>query len=142
MKTKYSILLILWVQLALTGCVPDKYPGIALVIDNHTPERIYYWYSRADYEIHHYPDISLPHILPVDVFSVGPNNSQIASGTDPDWESIFNQLPEGKLTVYFFSFSPETQEEWTEVVENMDTIGRKDVTLEELKSNDYRIAFP
>jgi len=122
------------------SCHPDRFPGKSLSIRNNSDERIYLWFSR-DYSIHHLPDTSLPEAIPVNFNSVAPNAGAGVTGYDPDWESIFNQLPEGKLSVYFFDRLATNQAEWEEVKANH-LILRKDTSFQELKDNNYVIYYP
>lgn len=124
----------------LNSCLPEKFPGEPLHIQNNSTERIYYWYS-GEYNTFHYPDTILPINKPVFISSCAASNSNMSSGYDPDWNTIFNQLPEGKLSVYFFDKYANNQEEWEDIRINH-VLLRKDVTFDELKNNKYIINFP
>ena len=141
MKIRIVHLLVTVFCFIVIGCVPDVHPGGPFIIENNSEENIYYWFSR-DFETHHYPNISLPVTMPNNIFGVASHNSQLASNKDPNWESIFNHLPEGQLTVYFFAISPQSQQEWDSIVDSNYILSQKSVTFEELKDNNYRVAYP
>jgi hypothetical protein len=122
----------------------DKYPGGPLVIKNNTDNRIYHWFAHwngSDWKLYHYPDTILPEKRPPSIFSISPYNSITASNADPDWVTIFSELPAGKLSVYFFLEDPSSQEKWDSIRINH-AYYRKDVTHQELIDNNYVISYP
>ena len=138
MRNLLPILLLIF----LTACPSDDGLGKSLCVKNNTNQRIYFWYSK-DYSVHHFPDTTLQEALPLYINSASANNCAGAGSTNPDWQTIFSQLSEGKFSVYFFETYPETQEDWDELRDNMEElVYRKDTTFEELKANNYIIEYP
>lgn len=139
---KVIFLLFIISLLQLASCEDEILGGTkSLNINNNTSERMYYWYSR-EYAHFHYPDTILPLEKPVQIGEVAPNGGSGTGPINPSWEQIFSELPQNKFSVYFFETKPRTQEEWNELRNNPETFHRKDVSLEELKDNDYRIFYP
>lgn len=136
-----KLLLTICLFVTLTNsCVPDKYPGKAMDIKNNSDNDIYFWISD-NYSLYHYPDTILPANKPLYINYAPANGSAGSGGIDPDWNNIYSQLPQGKLSVYFFDKYANNQEEWEDVRVNHFVI-RKDITFEELKNNDYIIYYP
>ena len=122
----------------------DRYPGEPLGIRNNSDRTIYYWFSywkTDNYTNYHYPDTILPSKRPIEISQIAPHNSTDDGESDPDWEKIFSELPEGKFSVYFFTEYPETQEDWDLIQQTYNLI-RKDVTYQELVNNHYKIIYP
>jgi len=146
-----KIFILLTTSFFLMGCPTDENLGkYSLCIKNMSGETIFFWYSK-DYTRYHYPNTILPAIIPMeqDPYSeirgagtggcVGANEGQLKS-----WESIYSQLPDDKFTVYFFETDsyPSTQEDWELLLSNTNKIHIKNVTLEELRANNYTIFYP
>lgn len=123
----------------INSCVPDQFAGKALNVNNNSDENIYFWIS-ADYAVYHFPDTILPATKPLYINFAPANGGAGSGGTDPDWINIYCQLPQGKLSVYFFDKYANNQQEWADVRES-NLILRKDVTLEDLKNSDYIIYY-
>lgn len=139
MKNLVIINILLLFVIAIS-CHPDKFPGKSLSIKNNSESRIYFWISD-NYSLYHYPDTILPTNKPLYINS-SPSLGGAGSGiNDPDWNNIYSQLPQGKLSIYFFDKYANNQAEWEEVRVNHFVI-RKDITFEELKNNDYIIYYP
>lgn len=86
------------VLIIVLGCDPESAFEKSLRIRNNTPEKIYYWRSWT--QNHHYPDTALPEIKPSALINaVSGNNTYSESSFSPDWEEIYNQLPEGLFSV-------------------------------------------
>lgn len=139
MKTIIFILAII----TLNGC-RDKYEGQPLAIQNNSNQRIYFFengWETYDFPSYHFPDTILPIQKPVYLNSIESNNSMNISEVDPNYNAIFDQLPAGKYSIYFFAFPIETQQDWDNI-RNNNLFIRKDVTLQELKENDYIIVYP
>jgi hypothetical protein len=122
----------------------DKYPGEPLSIRNNSDHRIYYWFSywrTATFPKYHYPDTILPNEKPVYLNSIATKNAIGSGESDPDWTKIFSKLPQGKLSIYFFDVLPETQEAWNLIIQSYN-LTRKDITYQELKSNNFTILYP
>lgn len=126
--------------LLTNSCVPDKYQGKAMNVNNNSDERIYFWISD-DYSIYHYPDTILPTNKPLYINSAPAHGGAGSGGIDPDWNNIYSQFPQGKLSIYFFDKYANNQVEWEDVRVNHFVL-RKDITFEELKNNDYIIYYP
>jgi|SRR5690606_4682940 len=131
---------ILLFSLFLISCHPDQFQGKATSVRNNSSEYIYFWYS-GDFSVYHYPDTILPIEKPLFIAACSPGNGEGIMGYDPDYNNIFNQLPDGKFTIYFFDELATTQEEWEDIRVNHMVL-RKDTTFEELKNNDYIIYYP
>lgn len=143
MNTKYNIVILFTCVIAcLTLSCENLLGGTqSLHVENKTNNRIYYWYSR-NYTVYHYPDTLLPTTIPVQIGEVAPNNSSGTGGTNPNWDKLFAELPEGLFSVYFFDSKPANQQEWDSLRLHPERFSRKDVTQEELRVNDYVIPFP
>lgn len=129
--------------IGLSSC-PDEVSGVKhLVIENNTDNRIYFWYS-GEFTSHHYPDTLLPEKIPIDITGLAGMGGMTGTmaGQRPTWDVIFSQLPDSLFSVYFFETRPESQEEWDTFRNNYELIYRKDVSLVELRSNDYTITYP
>jgi hypothetical protein len=126
--------------LLINSCVPDEELGKALNVSNNSDERIYFWISD-DYSKYHYPDTILPISKPLYINSVEAHGGAGSGGIDPNWNDIFSRLPQGKLSIYFFEEYATDQQEWEDIRVNHMVL-RKNVTIEELKSNDYIIYYP
>jgi hypothetical protein len=83
----------------------------------------------------------LPSEKPISINSIASKNATGYGESDPNWIEVFSKLPEGKLTIYFFTELPATQEDWRLIRQTYDLV-RKDITYGELKSNNYRILYP
>lgn len=113
----------------------------SLQIENRTEERLYFWYSR-DYTVHHSPDTLLPTILPIQIGEIAPNNSSGTGSINPNWDSIFAELPDNTFSIYYFDSKPANQADWDLLKSNPENYNRKDFTHQELKENNYLISIP
>ena len=145
MKRTIRIFLFITLFCASFASCKDRYPGGPLVIKNNTDNRIYNWFAKwygwSDWKSYHYPDTILPEKRPPAIVSIAAHNSMIRSYIDPDWVTIFSELPAGKLSVYFFLEDPSSQEKWDSIRINH-VYYRKDVTHQELIDNNYVISYP
>ena len=141
MKTKIMLCL-LTVSFLFSSC-EDLFHGDSdgLVIQNNTDKRIYHWYSN-DHSRYHYPDTLLPAELPAFFGNTAPNNKAGSGDDTPDWTKIFEELPQGKFSVYFFNSKPKTQAEWDSIRVNADSVHRIDSDFATLKANKYYIYYP
>lgn len=134
----------LFALFVLLGSCIDKYPGEPLVIENNTNSRVYYWFSyweSDNFSNYHFPDTILPSEKPIHLNSIAPHNSTGDGEEDPDWEKIFNELPQGKFSIYFFEIEPKNQSDWDAIITNYSTF-RKDVSYADFMANNYRISYP
>ena len=122
----------------------DKYQDEPLTIQNNSDQRVYYWFSywrTTDFPKYHYPDTILPSERPISINSIAPKNATGDGESDPNWTEVFSKLPEGKFSIYFFNESPTTQEDWNLIRQTYELV-RKDITYNELKSNNFTILYP
>ena len=136
---------ILGIILSVSSCI-DKYPGEPMALRNNSDNNIYYWYpywkSGKNWIDYCYPDTIIPkERISMKYHYITPHNGVVISEDDPDYVTIFSKIPSGKYSVYFFDKNPETQQEWDSIRENR-LYYRKDVTLQELIDNKYKICYP
>lgn len=143
-NNQIKLLLLLMAVPFFLGSCKEKYPGEPLTIWNNSKYDIYYWFSYWKTENHtqfHYPDTTLPIHKPTGILLILPSHAIGPGEADPDWITIFSELPAGKLSVYFFEKYPDTQADWDSIRLNYDFV-RKDVTYKELMDNNYNIYYP
>jgi len=134
---------ILGIILSTSSCI-EKYPGVSMGLRNNSDKRIYYWYpywkSGKNWIDYCYPDTIIPEKR-IGLQSIAPHNGVSVGEANPDYVTIFSKIPSGKFSVYFFDKNTETQQEWDSIRENR-LYYRKDVTLQELIDNKYKIHYP
>ena len=138
-------IIILGIILSASSC-RDKYPGVYLALRNNSDKRIYYWYPYWKYDKNWvdycYPDTVIPkERISMKYHYIVPHSGVGVSEVDPDYVTIFSKIPSGKYSVYFFDNYYETQQEWDSIRANR-LYYRKDVTLQELIDNKYKICYP
>jgi hypothetical protein len=140
---KTLAIIILGIILSASSC-RDKYPGEPIALRNNSDKRIYYWYpywkSGKNWIDYCYPDTLIPEKR-IGLQSIAPHNSVGIGEDDPDYVTIFSKIPSRKFSVYFFDNYYKTQQEWDSIRDNR-LYYRKDVTLQELIDNKYRICYP
>ena len=134
---------VLVILLSASSC-RDKYSGEPMALRNNSDKRIYYWYPYWKYDEswvdYCYPDTVIPQ-KQYSLNSIAPHNGVWIGEIDPDYVTIFSKIPSGKYSVYFFDNYYETQQEWDSIRDNR-LYYRKDVTLQELIDNKYKICYP
>jgi len=137
---KTNLLIYILILNVATAC-GDYFKQEPLLIQNTSSKRIFHWYSK-DYPRYHFPDTLLPAVIPVFFGETAPNNKNATGSDNPDWVNVYAKLPSGKLSVYFFKSKPISQQQWELIVNNPDSVYRKDVTFDELKATGYTITYP
>lgn len=136
-------ILLFIILFTLTAC-PSDVGEESLCIKNNSDKQMYFWFSY-DFTKYHYPDTILPLEKPFEIRGAGRGGCVgNDAGQYPSWQTIFSQLPANKFTVYFFETDdyPRTQEDWELLLSNTNKIHIKNVTLEELRENNYTISYP
>lgn len=140
---KFFTLLIM--SFFLVGCPTDESLGKhSLCIKNNSGKQMYFWFSY-DFSQFHFPNTTLPLEKPSNIRGAGSGGCVgNDAGQYPSWDNIFSQLPAGKFTVYFFETNtyPETQEDWELLLSDPNKIHIKNATLDEIRENNYTIAYP
>ena len=80
------------------------------MLRNNSDQSIYYWFAywkMDNYIRYHYPDTILPENIPLVIDLIPPHSGTGRGEVDPNWEKIFSELPDGKLSIYFFAELPE-----------------------------------
>lgn len=145
----FKIIALFIVVLTLLGSQCSTCEDVrALCFRNHTDSRVFYWFAHwnmPNWTLYHYPNTVLPDKRPADISSIMERGRKscrsVGSPRPPGWITIFSWLPAGKFSIYFFTENPNTQEKWDYIRAN-NLYYRKDLTLQELISNDFVIDFP
>lgn len=126
-------------MLIILSCHPDNNPGKGLSLENASDLDVYF-YSSEIFETGHFPDTLLPEVRPLGLQFIMANG---ASGkfVDPNWEEIFDRLPQNKFTMFVLSAEIVDNTEWEEIRNNNLTLRRFDISLDELESSDYTIRY-
>lgn len=135
---------LVFMLLVLLGSCIERYEGEPLAVRNNSDQSIYFWFAywkMDNYIRYHYPDTILPVEIPLQFYYLPPHNATMPGEADPNWKRIYSELPDGKLSIYFFTELPENQSEW-DLIRQTYNLTRKDITLQDLKSNNYVINFP
>ncbi len=139
MKRKFNLIILPFLLLTLAfTCEPDN-DGKALLLVNNSDLDVYFHHS-SDLSVGHFPDTILPNERPIGLQPIIANGR---SGTliNPDWNSIYSNLPDGKYSMYVFSKQQVDTTDWEIIAENNLILARIDKTRNELEESDYTFEF-
>lgn len=87
-----------------------------------------------------YPDTSLPNEVPR-LKPVYPGEYSYLDSRK-SYREVFNELPDDTLSIFFFSVDTLTKYNWQEIRNGYKVLKRIDLSLQDLKSNNYTITYP
>ena len=116
----------------------EKWHGIK--IQNNTDKVIFVSAGSERYGLFSYPDTVLTTSRP-SLLSVSPTHyNNLRSSIK--WKEIIENLPEKKLSIYFFNSDTINQYSWQEIKLGNKIMKRFDVTIEDLERLNYSITYP
>lgn len=118
------------------GLTERKY---AITIINNASHKIKFYVASLGSE-HIYPDTLLPP-------KEGPFNeiAPLMSGyrdSSVPWEEVFKHLPADTLSIYIFHSDTLAKYSWDTIRSQYNLLRRYDLSLEDLKQNNYTVAYP
>ncbi|RZK10421.1 MAG: hypothetical protein EOO46_10820 [Flavobacterium sp.] len=133
-KIKFYIIFLVFI----TSCKDDDVDGSLLLINDS--DKNVYFYCFQDYPLMHYPDTILPVERPYGMQFIKKNG---ASGkfTNPSWDNIYSQLPDGKFSMYVFDADLVDAVPWSKIKSNYRVLQRFDLTLYDLQNSNYTIKY-
>ncbi len=134
MKLLYFLLLILFVE----GCIVH-YSDIRLQVNNQSEFNIYVQEDVDTINLRLHADIGF--MLPQYFIKSGSTIRMKKPGGEKAWEEYINESPDKKLHLYVFS--EDTLKKYTkeQVIEGKKYLERLDVSVEELKANDWKVIY-
>lgn len=105
-----------------------------ITIYNNSSNLVYYFTSFA------YPDTTIPNEQN-NLSGIKPKDYTYKSSTH-DWDRVFAEKNASKISFFFFSPDTITKYGWDNVRNNYQVLKRKDLSLENLKSNNYKVSYP
>lgn len=136
MKKSILFLVILFCAFKCKKPFDKDYP---VDIQNNTDHSITFHVAGLGAE-HVYPDTALE--------STKPPMEVIPSGQTRTWsvrysfEEYFDRLPADKFSIYLFHLDTLNSNSWNQIISGYKILRRYDLSLSDLKNNNYRIAYP
>lgn len=104
-------------------------------INNHSAAPVYYLLSYS------YPDTAITDQYTAIGSCVAGSSSPAEFGKP--WEKIFSrEIPGGKLIIFFFDRYPANNEEFRQMREDYSIVKRFELSLAELKANNWNVDYP
>ena len=139
MKRKISLIILPFSLLTLAFTCETDNDGKALLLINNSDLDVYF-YQSPDLSVGHFPDTILPIERPIGLQQIMANGRS-GTFTNPDWNSIYSDLPDGKYSMYVFSKQQVDTTDWEIIAENNFILARIDKTQNELEQSDYTFEF-
>ncbi len=138
---KITVLLFLAVILCSNSCenapFVDKFYDIIVI--NNSSKDVYV--HKADLDAgHQYPDTLLPSSNAT--FLKIPANKRGYFDSKTPWEENIKNLPSDTLSVFFIDGNTLENEEWDTIRDEYLILERYDLSLEDLKKNNFTITYP
>ncbi len=133
-KKIYMKILYLMGIILLKAC---EFPGDTqhyFTINNNTNHVISYYISET------YPDTSIIETQPI-LKLVQPNSSRKESSWGT-WNERFEQINEGKISIFIFHSDTLNKYSWDKIRSEYMVLKRFDLSLEDLKQNNFTINYP
>ncbi len=115
----------------------DKFYTIIVTNNSSKKIRVYLADENASKQ---YPDTALPTSKPA-LQNMGKGESCYFD-SKTSWEENLKKLPSDTLSVYFISNDDYENEQWDSLRINYKILKRFDLSIENLKSNNYNISYP
>lgn len=142
MKAKSNIVLSIFTltMMMLVSCENLPWRTYSMKIKNLSGNAVYVYPALGGEKGVIFPDTMLPNDKPYLYFIDAGNKISLSS--DIPWEESLKKLPLDTLSVFYFTPDVIDTNSWDEIRDNNMVLKRKDISLEELKQNDFTITYP